>query len=324
MCWPRDQTLFPVGPTHLTNERPISKAYMSSLSNRISMLESMLKDRGVAPPPAIHPPKTRQEAQARQQEQHQTGAERSESAEPKVGPPSLNQPPTPPGSGDEDIIMGESEQPRSLAANSFTNFTRLIDPLLLQDVEPPKKEAGTRHLLCTRGTYLYDQAAGRPRFFGPTANSHVFAKPIPGLIPQERTEQAQRTEILIGSLRPATYDHLMRCFWDYYNSWQQVVDEAAFEAGRASQDSRFYSVFLHVAMLGVGYRFADWEREDVKRLSLDNRESTLHTEAKAMLQGELERPGGIPSVQALLLLADLECGIGRDTTGWMYSGKSCS
>jgi hypothetical protein len=36
---------------------------------------------------------------------------------------------------------------------------------------------------------------------------------------------------------------------------------------------------------------------------------------------ELERPGGIPSVQAFLLLGDLECGIGRDNTGWMYAGE---
>jgi hypothetical protein len=281
------------------------------------MLECMLKERGVAPPPAIHPPKTRQEAQARQQEQQQS---RSESSEPKMAPPSLNPPPTPPGSGDEDVVMTEPEQSRSLASASHSTFTRLIDPLLLQDVEP-KKETGTRHLLCTRGTYLFDQTVGRSRFFGPTANSHVYAKPIPSLIPQERSEQAHRAEMLIGSLLPATYDHLMRCFWDYYNSWQQVVDESAFEAGRTTQDGRFYSVFLHIAMLGIGYRFADWEREDVKRLAHDNRESTLHAEAKAMLQGELERPGGIPSVQALLMLADLECGIGRDTTGWMYSGR---
>lgn len=295
---------------------------MSSLSNRISLLEGMLKERGVAPPPAIHPPKTRQEAQARQQqEQYQThsGAERSESSEPKLGPQSLNQPPTPPGSGDEDVIMAEPEPSRNLPSSSHSSLARLIDPLLLQDAEP-KKEAGTRHLLCTRGSYIFDQAVGRTRFFGPTANSHVYAKPIPGLS-HERPSQTQTAELLIGSLPSAAHDHLMRSFWDYYNSWQQVVDEAAFEAGRTTQDSRFYSVFLHIAMLAVGYRFADWEREDVKRITLGNRESTLHTEAKAMVQGELERPGGIPSVQALLMIADLECGIGRDTTGWMYSGR---
>ncbi|OCL04444.1 hypothetical protein AOQ84DRAFT_416253 [Glonium stellatum] len=52
------------------------------------------------------------------------------------------------------------------------------------------------------------------------------------------------------------------------------------------------------------------------------RESTLHREAKYMLDHELERPGGIPSVVALLLLGDLECQVGRDNPGWLYAGMA--
>lgn len=232
----------------------------------------------------------------------------------------MMRPPSPPTSGDEDVLMVEAEPLRSLHHSSHSSLTRLIDPLLLQDAEP-KKEAGTRHLLCARGSYIHDQAVGRSRFFGPTANSHVYAKSACSSSSIDVSEQARRAERLIAALRPATHDHLMRCFWDFYNPWQQVVDEAAFETGRTSQDSRFCSPFLHIAILAVGYRFADWDREDVKRTTVGNRESTLHREAKSMLEAELERPGGIPSVQALLLLADLECGIGRDATGWMYSGR---
>ncbi|KAK4154007.1 hypothetical protein C8A00DRAFT_43183 [Chaetomidium leptoderma] len=305
--------------------RPISKAYMSSLSSRIALLEGMLKEHGVAPPTAVHPPKTRQEAQARQQQEHhqvQPGNETLDSSEPKLAPLPPNQPPTPPGSGDEDVHMVEPEQPKTFPSAGHTSFTRLIDPLLLQDVEP-KKETGTRHLLCTRGSYIFDQSVGRTRFFGPTANSHVHAKSTCSLLPQEeQPDHTVRAEHLIGALGPVTHDHLMRSFWDCYNSWQQVVEEAAFEAGRATQDARFYSPFLHIAMLAMGFRFADWDREDVKRITVGNRESTLHREAKSMLEAELERPGGVPSVQALLLLADLECGVGRDTTGWMYSGMA--
>ena len=289
------------------------------------MLESMLKERGVAPPPAIHPPKTRQEAQARQQqEQAQTAGESSGSSGLKLGPPSLNQPPTPPGSGDEDVVMADSEPARSLAsaATTRTIYTHQIDPLLLQQEMEPKKEAGgTRHILCARGTNVFDQSVGRARFFGPTANSHVFSRSAASLTRHDRPDQTHRVELLIASLRAATHDHLMRCFWDYYNSWQQVVDEAAFEAGRRTQDPRFYSPFLHIAILAIGYRFADWDREDMKMITVANRESTLHMEAKAMVEVELEKPGGVPSVQALLMVADLECGAGRDATGWMYTGR---
>lgn len=306
-------------PKYTNRQRPISKAYMSSLSNRIALLEEMLKERGVLPPPAVHPPKTRQEAQAKQQLEHQAhDGEHSTSSEPTLAL-SLHQPPTPPGSGDEDLIMLEPELAHNILSGSQTSLSTLIDPRLLHEVAQ-KQETGTRHLLCTRGSSIFDPTAGRLRFFGPTANIHVHAKSSCPLAPQERTDQVRHAEHLIASLRPATHDHLMRCFWDYYNSWQQVVDEAAFEVGRATQDPRFYSLFLHLTILAVGYRFADWERDDVKRMLFGNRESTLHREAKSLMEMELERPGGIPSVQALLMLADLECGVGRDTTGWMYAG----
>jgi hypothetical protein len=298
---------------------------MSSLSSRINLLEEMLKERGVAPPPAVHPPKTRQEAQSRHQhEQHQghAGSDTSSNSEPNMAPPPLNPPPTPPGSGDEDVIMAEPEQPKNLSTASHATLDRLIDPLLLQEAEP-KKETSTRHLLCTRGGYVFDQAVGRTRYFGPSSNSHVHTKPTCGFSPLEHLDQTHRAELVIGSLAPSTHEHLMSCFSEHYNSWQRVVDESAFEAGRATQDSRFYSPFLHLAMLGIGYRFSDWDREDMKAITLGNRESTLHREAKAMVEVELEQPGGISSVQALLMLADLECGVGRDTTGWVYSGRLC-
>ncbi|KAJ4292879.1 hypothetical protein N0V88_005539 [Collariella sp. IMI 366227] len=217
--------------------------------------------------------------------------------------------------------MLEPDMAHNILSGSHTSLSNLIDPRLLHEVAQ-KQETGTRHLLCTRGSNMFDPTAGRLRFFGPTANIHVHAKSSCPLAPQERTDQVRRAEHLITSLRPATHDHLMRCFWDYYNSWQQVVDEAAFEVGRATQDPRFYSLFLHLVILAVGYRFADWERDDVKRMLFGNRESTLHREAKSLMEIELERPGGIPSVQALLMLADLECGVGRDATGWMYAGMA--
>lgn len=60
----------------------------------------------------------------------------------------------------------------------------------------------------------------------------------------------------------------------------------------------------------------------MQRIALPDRESTLHREAKYMLDLELERPGGIPSVAALLILGDSEVGVGRDNVGWMYAGMA--
>jgi hypothetical protein len=60
----------------------------------------------------------------------------------------------------------------------------------------------------------------------------------------------------------------------------------------------------------------------MQRIALPDRESTLHREAKYMLDLELERPGGMPSVAALLILGDSEVGVGRDNVGWMYAGMA--
>ena len=89
----------------------------------------------------------------------------------------------------------------------------------------------------------------------------------------------------------------------------------------ANSNTKYYSGFLHLSILAMGHRYADLERADMKKMTMGNRECTLHREAKYMLDMELERPGGIPSIQAFSLLADLECGVGRDNSGWMYAGK---
>ena len=112
----------------------------------------------------------------------------------------------------------------------------------------------------------------------------------------------------------------MSCFWDHYNPAHQVVDQRAFEADRKSPTPISYSPFLHMTMLAAGYRSADRDGEAVKRLTLGNWESTLHREAKSMVDSELERPEGATTIQALLILADLEFGAGRDTAGWVYAG----
>ncbi|KAK5657458.1 hypothetical protein OQA88_3030 [Cercophora sp. LCS_1] len=301
--------------------RPISKAYMSSLSNRIALLEDMLKEKGVAPPPAVHPPKTRQEALKQQEEQQQTQTSSSEE------PPSLRHdsaerhPPTPPSSVEEDHESNKRKREDSVASLGHApSQLCMIEPSLL-DFEP-KHDANVRRLLCPRGRLTFDQSAGRQRFFGPTANIHVYAETSSQFDSRDPPEQTRRADRVIRNMGSSTHDYLMRCFWDHFNASHQIVDQATFEADRVSQDPKFYSAFLHITMLAAGFRFADKTREDVKRLSLGSWESSLHREAKSMLDIELERPGEIPSVQALLILADLECGVGRDTQGWMYSGMA--
>lgn len=214
--------------------------------------------------------------------------------------------------------MTDGDQADAITNQMPPPMTKEDSPFHMLD---PKQEDIVHRLLSTHGNLSFDQLSGRIRFFGPTANSHVYADSPDQFDSREPPEQVRRAERIIRSLTVDTHEYLMSNFWEYYNSVVQVIDRDAFEADRESQNPKFYSSFLHISILAMGYRGANMDREDMRKISLGNRESTLHREAKYMLDIELERPGGIPSVQALLLLGDLECGVGRDNTGWMYSGE---
>ena len=282
-------------------------------------------DKGVVPPPACHPPKTKHDPQSKADEQQQQTSSDGHSKSQQRAP-GMNSPcdvPSPPDSTNDFTKpdMGDMDHTDAMMADhqNLQALSKEESPFRMLD---PKQEDIVHRLLSTKGNLSFDQLSGRLRFFGPTANSHVYAESPDQLDSREPPEQVRRAERIIRSLSPPTYDYLMNHFFEYYNSIIPVIDRDAFEADRESQNPKFYSSFLHISILAMGYRGCDTDREDMKRISLGHRESTLHREAKYMLDIELERPGGIPSVQALLLLGDLECGVGRDNTGWMYAGKS--
>ncbi|KAH7175168.1 uncharacterized protein B0J16DRAFT_273897 [Fusarium flagelliforme] len=297
--------------------RPISKAYMSSLSDRISMLEGLLLEKGVAPPPATHPPKIRRDFQ--------------DSVTSRAGDLDLSPQSDPRFMGNEDHSLPDSHvdgfaihENKSGAGNQrekrqLHSRSNNDSPFRVLD---SNQEYIVHRLLSTKGNLSFNQVSGQLRFFGPTANIHVYAESTSLSDTCEPLEQFRRAEKIIESLSRETHDYLIDQFFQYYNSVIQIIDRAALEADRISKSSKFYSHFLHIAVLGMGYRAADMDRDDMRKITVKPRESTLHREAKHMLDIELERPGGIPSVQALLLLGDLECGVGRDNTGWMYSGMA--
>jgi hypothetical protein len=80
------------------------------------------------------------------------------------------------------------------------------------------------------------------------------------------------------------------------------VHKEAFNENMQNSNNKYYSGFLHISILAMGYRFADLERDDMKKITLGNRECTLHREAKYMLDMELERPGG-DSLRASISIA---------------------
>ncbi|KAF2962676.1 hypothetical protein GQX73_g10897 [Xylaria multiplex] len=301
--------------------RPISKAYVSSLSARIGLLESMLKEKGGVVPPAIYPPTTKHEAQTSSSgDEIHTSAIEAQRGSKSDSSPAIRHVLSPPYSHEdmydspmEDLVSIDVPHSGKEALQKEQTPSRTLDP---------KREDVISRLFFPNGGLSRDRLSGKLRFFGPTANCHVYAESPHAYDYRETPQQSRRAERIIRSLTPKTHDYLMQNFWKHQNCVLQVVDRAAFEADRGSERPRFYSPFLHIIVLAVGWRFANQDRCEMARINLGNHESTIHREAKHMLEIELERPMGISTVQSLLLLADLECGVGRDETGWMYAGMA--
>ncbi|KAF2492446.1 hypothetical protein BU16DRAFT_466772, partial [Lophium mytilinum] len=293
--------------------RPISRAYMCSLTERVALLETMLKEHGAEPPPANHPPKTRHGLPQDSEPSPQRGADKPSSNGPDNSSPGSQQ--------DDFIDVDQLDQLDNQDSSSHRgDEVDAPSPTVLAP-GPPRKDGMVNRLLSTRGHLSFDQLSGRLRYFGPTTNCHVHSELGNSHgSNSESSEQSRRAEKIVRSLSLDTYDYLMEVFWQHYNSVIHVLHKEAFNEDRETGRAQFYSGFLHVCVLAMGYRFADKTRPDIQRLSLPQKESTLHREAKYMLDHELERPGGIPSVVALLLLGDLEFAVGRDNLGWLYAG----
>ena len=284
------------------------------------MLESMLEQKGVAVPPATHPPVTKHEAQCASSGDDSRPSFCEARRRSKSDASLRNRHvPSPPYSH-EEFAMSESpmEDPMSSDIPHLGKETPQKEHS--QAYNPDFKEENIlERLLFLENDLLSDQSPSK--LYSAPANSYIPARSLSRYNAGESPDQVRRAERITRSLTPKTHDYLMQNFWKHHNTVFQVVDKAAFEADRGSENPRFYSSFLHVVILALGWRFADKDRCDVARINLGNHESAIHREAKQMLDADLERPTGMPSIQSLLLLGDLECGVGRDNTGWMYAGE---
>jgi Fungal specific transcription factor domain len=280
--------------------KPNSKAYISSLTDRITHLENLLR-----------------ESDRRDQQSSLPSTDNQQI---------------------DDNHLGNSDQPRHRATQEVAPDSHPYAPAQ-HDLLPPDTDleavspqsssslgsaSMVSKLLSTTGHLSFDQLSGRLRYFGPLANCHVHSelKSESEYAARQALEQQRRAEKAIRSISLDTHDYLMQLFWDCYNSVLHVIHQATFEEDRERGEGRFYSGFLHLCILAMGYRFADKTRADIVRISLPDKENTLQREAKYMLEYEIEQPGGIPSIVALLILGDLETGVGRDNLGWLYAGMA--
>ncbi|KAI9812436.1 MAG: hypothetical protein M1827_004667 [Pycnora praestabilis] len=291
--------------------RPTSKAYMNSLTERIELLETLLQQTGQTPPPANHPPATNSGLP------YKKGMSKSRSR-PRPSFDGFSQGSLSNRSNESGDESSDCTKYNSLPFNADHTESSSYTP----SISERAKRLATHHF-STSGQLSSDRSSVGLRYSDPTENSNIFSDLSLSTTLSESRGRAKRMERIVRDLSSDTQDYLMDLFWTYYNSVLHVVHKDAFCEDKEGRRGQSYSGFLHICLLAMGFRFADTTREDMQKLNLGHRESTLHREAKHLFEYEVEQSGGVSSVQALLILGDLEYGVGRENTGWMYGGMAC-
>lgn len=217
---------------------------MTTLTERVALLETLLKENGIEPPPVTYPPKTTRGSLF-------TDGDESP-ARPAVPPfasasTAAKHEPTSAGgtSPENDSVdeLGSSNADVQRDRHDHDGGSNLDE----------KKTGLVSRLLSTRGHLSFDQLSGRLRWYGGTANCHIYSElDVPATAPcTQHPEQAKRAERCIRTLSSETHDYLMELFWQHYNGVLHVVHQEAFNEDREHGRTQFYSGFLHVCILAV-------------------------------------------------------------------------
>jgi hypothetical protein len=288
----------------LTSGRPISRVEVKSLRERVQLLEGLLREHPSPPSNSLLPsqqgllePNDVQSHQYRASSYTNTFIIPDQAVDPLRFSENL-----------KDIHSNSSCNNASSTSNPTLSTAHTMS-------DGPSKPLLER-LFSTSSNPTFNPSSRRIDYFGPTKDFYLDSENTFVGSPK----QDKRAERVLRDLSPAVNDHLMNAFWQYYKPFTCFIDKEGFYADMNSGGTQSYSGFLHVCVLAMGFRFADIKAPDIVKLSLSNRESVLHREAKYLAEFELEKPGAEPSVQALLILSALESGCGRDTIGWMYAG----
>jgi hypothetical protein len=117
---------------------------------------------------------------------------------------------------------------------------------------------------------------------------------------------------------------LVHSYWRVYSDMVPIVDHDKFCRYKRSQPrlNECYSPLLHLCLLAIGFRHLDGELHPATAdLLRGTSESKAHRLAKDYIRSEKIK-GKTPAFsQALLILSDLEFGVGKLESGWKYASK---
>jgi hypothetical protein len=293
-----------------------------SLQERVSILEGLLKEQNIELPHSNHPPLISHDSAISESSLQPKESEMdTRHYFPPITPVSTSGSSSSPDKTSAPFAVETQEvRPAETDAQHDGDDAVILSDHSLRKLPSLRKSGMLSRLLSTRMHLSFDGISRPLRYFGPTTNCHIHSEFNIGEVSQKLFDQTRRVEKVIRYLSTETHDYLMNLFWQHYNSVLHMIHQEAFQSDWVSGRTQFYSGFLHILILAIGYKFADRSRPDIQAITLPRRESTLHREAIYMLDLEVEGRAGIPSVIAFMLLAELEAVAGRDNLGWLYSG----
>ena len=104
----------------------------------------------------------------------------------------------------------------------------------------------------------FDMLDGHVRFFGATNDMHVLSRPASDT---SMIGPSWFVPALVLNMVLITYDNLIEVFFECNNTALQIVHKFAFLNDLKSEETQFYSNFLHMAMLTQKSRYSSRYQE---------------------------------------------------------------
>lgn len=180
--------------------------------------------------------------------------------------------------------------------------------------------------LCSRRWQLNSDSEGQLKFFGPTSSLHLTESVSSSIFGSWGDISVHEAAWVVEDIDPETQDHLLDLYWTFQHTVLQVFHKETFLHSREMKQANYFSKALLYCIFACAARISP--RPDVRSLALptdgdlDDEQPYLISTATKYLEEELKRPG-ITTIQSLLLLSVVYCGLGRDTKGWLLTGDAC-
>ncbi|KIW99243.1 uncharacterized protein Z519_00906 [Cladophialophora bantiana CBS 173.52] len=323
-------------------KRPKSKVYLNSLLENIQILEQRLREAGHEPPQfqqsvAQSQPTQRHQRNFSPRDKESSRNIRSTADRPRFQPvtcpdvelhTSLEQDGVHSSPASVDAVLESIQRssdvlrPDSAGLDSINSHNSVRQRSASEPHQLTNRKSTIWSLIYGPDRFIYDREKGRIHYFSPSTcyKRYLNSDDHATLKPSHLDKHSYR---ILAEIPVDLESYIMDLFWNRYNNTLCVIDRQAFQNDQSSGGSTYYSVFLHLVCLAMGFRFADESRPGMQQVMLNDSSSVFQREAKFLLDRELEDPRGLTIIQAMLVLSDLECASGRDDVAGMHIATSC-